>query len=108
MKSRQQSREFWEKAVARAESSGRTRAVSAKELGVGLPALGYWIFRLRAERAGATRRSPAQAFVPVRTAQSRPVNSERLELEVGGVVVRFCSSTTPEYVAKLAGALRLC
>ncbi len=109
MKSKQQGREFWEKAVARAESSGKTRAESAKELGVGFAALGYWIYKLRAERGGATpRASERAALVPVRIATPHYPSEDLLALEVAGVVVRFSTDTAPEYVAKLAGALRAC
>jgi len=103
MKRTIRSREFWEKAVARAEASGLTRAVVANELGVGLAALTYWLGKLRAER-----RQSEHPLVPVRVVTTEPVAQEQLELEVAGVVVRFSPGTSPEYVAQLAGALRAC
>lgn len=91
--------------MERAEASDKTRAQVAKELGVGAPALSYWIYKLRAERSKA---HTTGGLVPVRVISERPLEPERLELGVDGAVVRFAEGTSPEYVAQLAGALRRC
>ncbi len=91
--------------MERAEASDKTRAQVAKELGVGAPALSYWIYKLRAERSKA---QTTGGLVPVRVISERPLEPERLELEVDGAVVRFAEGTSPQYVAQLAGELRRC
>lgn len=108
MKSKQRRREFWERAVEQAESSGKTRAQCAKELGVGGPALSYWIYKLRSERRSSSGTTPCRALVPVRVVESGPERSNGLVLEVDGMTVRFDEQTSVEYVARLAGALRQC
>jgi hypothetical protein len=107
MKSKQRSREFWEKAVARAESGGKTRAQVAKELGVGVPALSYWVYKLRSERKSPTT-STCRALVPVRVVEPHPASGGGLSLEVDGMTLRFDERTDVVYVARLAGAIRAC
>lgn len=84
MKSKQRSREFWEKAVERSEASGKTRAQCARELGVGAPALSYWIYKLRAERqrsrTSSSRASPCRALVPVRVIDAEPQKGTAIRL----------------------------
>lgn len=104
MRQKQRSREFWENAVEYTEASGKPRAQCAKKLGVGEPALNYWIYKLRRER----EQNSAGALVPVRVITSGPVAPQHLELAVDGAFVRFAEGTSPEYVAQLAGALRRC
>ncbi len=108
MKSKQRSREFWEKAVARAESGGKTRAQVAKELGVGVPALSYWVYKLRSERGSRSTASSCRALVPVRVVEPAPASGGRLSLEVEGMTLRFDEWTDVGYVARLAGAIRKC
>jgi len=108
MRSKQRSREFWEKVVERAESSGKTRAQAARALGVSVPALSYWIYKLRSERGSSPAVSPCRALVPVRIVDSGPSESDGLALEVEGMMLRFDQRTSIEYVARLAGALRRC
>lgn len=112
MKSKQRSREFWEKAVERAETSNKTRAECACELGVGAPALSYWIYKLRAERRTrrnkSTRQEPCRALVPVRVIDSEPTRSTALGLSIDGMVLSFEEGVSVEYIAGLAGALRRC
>lgn len=112
MKSKQRSREFWEKAVERAEASSKTRAECARELGVGAPALSYWIYKLRGERrAGrkrSTRQEPCRALVPVRVIDAEPTRSTALGLSIDGMVLRFEEGVSVEYIVGLAGALRRC
>jgi len=107
MKSKQRSREFWEKAVARAESGDKTRAQVAKELGVGVPALSYWVYKLRLERKSPTK-STCRALVPVRVVEPHPASGGVLSLEVDGMTLRFDERTDVGYVARLAGAIRAC
>ncbi len=77
MKRKQRSREFWENAVEYAESSGETRSQCAKKLGVGEPALSYWVYKLRREREGGG----GGELVPVRVSTSAPVAAQYLELD---------------------------
>lgn len=108
MRSKQRSREFWEEAVARAEAGGKTRTQVAKELGVGVPALSYWVYKLRSERGALTAASSCRALVPVRVVGSHPASGSGLSLEVSGMIVRFDERTDVGYVARLAEALRPC
>jgi transposase-like protein len=107
MKNKQRSREFWEKAVERAESGGKTRAQVAKELGVGVPALCYWIYKLRSERSSPTT-SSCRALVPVRVVEPSSASSAGLSLEIDGMTLRFEQWTDVGYLARLAGAIRAC
>lgn len=104
MKRKQRSREFWKNAVAYAESSGKTRSQCAKQLGVGEPALNYWVYKLRRER----EESGGGELIPVRVVTPEPVAPQQLELDVDGTLIRFAEGTSPDYVAQIAGALRRC
>src|SRR5690606_23536694 len=105
MRSKQRSREFWGKAVARAEAGGKTRTQVAKELGVGVPALSCWVYKLR---GAPTTTSSCRALVPVRVVGPDPASGSGLSLEVSGMIVCFDERTDVEYVARLAEALRPC
>lgn len=108
MKSKQRSREFWEEAVERAKTSGRTRAQSAKELGVGGAALSYWIGKLRKERGAGATKARSRSLVPVRVVDAETARGAGLSLEVAGMVLHFEQEAGVEYIARLVGALRQC
>ena len=88
---------FWEKVLA-AVDGGQTQAEAAARFDVSVSAIQYW----RSKR----RREPHAEFLPVRVVPT--VGGERVEIEVGGVVVRLPDGVRPEYVADLVRALRSC
>lgn len=89
-------------------ASGKTRAQSAKELGVGAAALSYWICKLRKERGAGITKTRSRSLVPVRVLEAETARVAGLSLEVAGVVLRFEQETAVEYVGRLVGALRQC
>ena len=107
MKRKQQSREFLEKVVTGADSSGMTRGEYAASVGVGEAALSYWLTKLRGKRASSARAKESR-LVSVRVVEDRVVERQELSLECAGIVVRFLAGTSPEYVGRLAASLRRC
>ncbi len=103
------SRDFWEKAAAKAEASSERRADVARKLGVGQAALSYWIYKFRQERVGALATAPAK-LVPVRLVESAGRHEARsdLTLSVREFTLRFSGEAAPEYVARVAAALSRC
>lgn len=104
MKREIRSRKFWEQAVSQAEASSERRADVAKALGVTFTALRYWIYKIRSEK----RSDKKPRLIPVRVRDAEAPQYGQIELVVNGVIVRFSSDASPEYVAQLAGALRTC
>jgi len=80
-----------------------------REVGVGVAAFRYWLYRLRRERtsvttAGRSRGSDEVRLVPV---EVRPSPAKgRLDLRTAGVRVLMPMGTDPRYVAYVAAALR--
>jgi hypothetical protein len=87
---------FWEKVLA-AVDAGDTQGVVAARFGVSTASIRYWLTR--------RRREGQPQFLPVRVT---PVGVARIELEVGGVLVRLVDGAAPAYVAELVRALRSC
>lgn len=108
MKRAQRSREFWEKVVFEADSSGLTRAKYAESVGVGQAALSHWLTKLRDKSEKTRPAAKAARLMRVHVVDNKPRQDAPLSLELGGVIVRFSEGTTPEYVAKLAKSLGQC
>lgn len=87
---------FWAKVLAAIDAGGRQAEVAVR-FGVSTAAIRYWLTR--------RRRAEGPQFLPVRVTQSAVA---RLELEVGGVVIRLIDGAEPAYVAELVRALRSC
>jgi transposase-like protein len=110
MARRVRSRRFWERVVAAAEAGERTHAAVAAQFGIGQAALGYWLAKLRRERAEGRRRISAR-LLPVRIAGTRDPREHRevkamIEIAVSGAAVRFPEGTEPRYIAALLVAMR--
>jgi hypothetical protein len=108
MKRREEKRRFWSDLMARFEVSGKSRRQFAAEAGVGLPIFQYWLYKLQRERPKAVtvRRPPLKEvrLVPVTV---RPgLVAVPIEVCVAGFRVRVPVGVDPEYVARLALALR--
>lgn len=105
----------WQALVARYEKSGMSQPMFAAQVGVGVHALRYWLYKLRAAAGGraATRsRSPvARAalgdlrLLPVELQQA-PADSPAVEIDIASLRLRVTSGADPRYVASLVGALR--
>ena len=110
MRRAQHSREFWEKVVAEADTSGLSRTVYAEKVGVGHAALSYWLTKLRSKAQEKPKRSGAHGarLVPVRVLQEQVPSGAGLTLQCGGLVLCFTESTSPEYIGKLAASLAKC
>ncbi len=108
MKRVQRSREFWEKVVAEADSSGLTRAKYAESVGVGQAALSHWLTKLRDKGEKAHPTAKAARLMRVHVVDSKPRQDASLSLEFGGVIVRFSEGTSPQYVAQITASLRQC
>lgn len=96
------SREFWEGVVAAAESGTGTRREIARRFGVGLPALGYWLAKVRRERG---QHSTSLRLLPVRVAGAGDSAAIQIALD-GNVALRFQAGTDPDYLAALVRAIR--
>lgn len=105
MERKLRSREFWEKAVEFTEASSMTQAQCAKKLGVGKPALTYWLCKLRRERSGVQRHG---SLVAVKILSAEPATPQGLELDIESGLLRFSEKTSPAYVAQFVRALRQC
>ncbi len=108
MKRAQRSRDFWEKIVAEADSSGLTRAKYAESVGVGEAALSHWLTRLRGKSEKVRPTVATARLMRVQVVDVKAKSEAGLSLEYGGVIVRFGEGTSPEYVAKLAKSLGQC
>lgn len=96
-------RAFWERAVREVEGGASQTSVAAK-CGVASSTVGYWVRRLRRERAGKEV-PPSSALVAVRVAgEMRP----RVDVTVSGARVQFDEGTDPAYVAAVVRALAGC
>jgi hypothetical protein len=109
MKAREEKRRYWSTVVARYERSGQSQARFTTEVGVGVAAFPYWLYRLWRERTAAapavrSRGADDVRLVPVEVgpAQARG----RLDLRAGGLRVLMPIGTDPLYVAQMAAALR--
>ena len=87
---------FWAK-VMTAVDAGDAQVDVAARFGVSTAAIRYWRTRRRREQR--------TELLPVRVV---PTSGVRLELEVGGVIVRLVDGAEPAYVAELVRALRSC
>lgn len=108
MKRAQRSREFWEKVVFEADSSGLTRAKYAESVGVGEAALSHWLTKLRGKSEKVRPTVEAARLMRVQVVDVKAKRDAELSLEHAGVVIRFGEGTSPEYVAKLAKSLGQC
>jgi transposase len=109
MKAREKKGRYWSTVVARYERSGQSQARFTTEVGVGVAAFRYWLYRLRRERtatAPAVRsRVPDDVrLVRVEVAGAQPRG--RLDLRAAGMRVLIPIGTDPRYVARVAAALR--
>jgi transposase-like protein len=95
-------RGLWERAVAEVEA-GASQAETARRYGVSGSAVGYWVRRLRQERA----RPAEPQLLPVRLTTTR-VGAARCGLVVGDLRFEFEEGTAPTYVAAVVRALRAC
>lgn len=108
MKRAQRSRDFWEKIVAEADSSGLTRAKYAESVGVGEAALSHWLTKLRGKSEQARPLMEPARLMQVQVVDAKTKRDAELSLECAGVIVRFGEGTSPEYLAKLAKSLGQC
>lgn len=104
MNKRDETRKKWEQIVRRHEQSGMSQAGFAAAHKVGEPALRYWIYKLRAEKARAASPAAPMRFVPVEVAGTPKAGA--IELRLGDVAIMLPEGTTAAYVAELAAALR--
>jgi len=84
--------------VLAAVDAGATHADVSARFGVSTSSIRSWLSRRRKARRKVE-------VLPVRVAQPGGV---RIELEVGGVIVRIIEGAAPAYVAELVRALRSC
>jgi len=101
MSQRYRSRAEWTKLVAELDASDLTLAEFARRRELSERRLQRWRSKLRTE---SQEQPSAVPFVEV--VQAAPVPQEAAAwLEVGGLVVRFGSLPTPDYLGKVARAL---
>src|SRR5512140_246328 len=95
------SRAFWERVVAAVEARKGTHEQIAARFGVGVPALRYWVRRLRKRPSGRSVR-----LLPVRVASPAAASPGLLELGFEQGVLRFTEGTDADYVAQVVVAVR--
>ena len=100
MSKRDEARHRWARIVARYEQAGRSQAAFAAEQKVGLPALRYWIYKLRGEEETPPARPQEVRLLPVEVAGLRGI-----EGRVGQVSIALPPGTPAAYVAELVSAL---
>jgi hypothetical protein len=88
---------FWDRVITAIDAGG-TQAEVAARFGVSTAAIRYWLTR--------RRRAQQAELLPVRVTGSN--GGVRLELEVGGVIIRLVDGADPAFVAELVRALRSC
>lgn len=102
MSKRDEVRQKWAQIVAGYHQAGRSQAAFAAEQKVGLPALRYWIQKLRGEPRPSAGQAPRVRVLPV---QVTGLELRGIELRVGEVTIVLPAATPAAYVAEVASAL---
>lgn len=106
MKHERRTKGWWQKLVVKWRRSGRSASTFAEQVGVRESTLRWWAWSVeRDTRAvhGSADIIPIEIAVPAVAPAAPPIS--RIELEVGGVGIRFEVGTDVSYVAALARAL---
>lgn len=101
MSKRAESRRRWEQIVSRYRRAGLSQAAFAAEQKVGMPALRYWIYKLRDE-AQVQQEGRQVRLLPV---EVTGLAARGIEVRVGQVAIALPAGTPAAYVAELASAL---
>jgi hypothetical protein len=115
MSKHEQRHRQWQALVDQYEKSGTSQPRFAAEVGVGVHALRYWLYKLRAAagRQAATQSRPPVAragrgelrLLPVEFRHA-PADGAAVEIDVVSLRLRVTGNADARYVASLVGALR--
>lgn len=101
MSKRAESRRKWEQIVSRYRRADMSQAAFAAEQRVGMPALRYWIYKLRDE----ARPEPVGTQVRLLPVEVTGLGVRGIEVRLGQVSIALPTGTPAAYVAELASAL---
>jgi hypothetical protein len=105
---RRRAREIWVQVIRQFERSGSTQEAYAKERGIPLSTLQWWIYRLRREEKESSPLLPVRVISSAALPARRPDDDgTAIEVELGDTVrLRFPTGTAPGEIAELVAALR--
>ncbi len=101
MSKRAESRRRWEQIVNRYRRAGLSQAAFAAEQKVGMPALRYWIYKLRDE----AQARPEDRRVRLLPVEVTGLATRSIEVRAGQISIALPAGTPAAYVAELASAL---
>lgn len=107
MAAERRSRSWWKGAVARWKRSGLTAVEYAAREGLSARTLSWWTSALRRDTRAARGSGEAVEVAPIEIALPARAQREdgRLEIAVGGAVLRIDVGTDVDYVAELVWRL---
>ncbi len=105
MNKRGEARGRWEQIVGEYERAGVSQATFAAERRIGIAALRYWIYKLRAEKAGRRQSSREVRLLPVEVTTPRAA-APAVEVRLGDVSIAVPAGTRAEYIAEIVAVLR--
>ena len=101
-----QGRAIWNQIIRQFEQSGLSQTEFAKQRGIPIGTLHWWVKKLRRESSEG-----AAALIPVRVVRSGSPAASRGDEVAGAVevmVLRFSSGTASEYVSEVVSRLLRC
>jgi len=105
---RRRAREIWIQIIRQFERSGKTQEAYAKERGIPLSTLQWWIYRQRREEQESTPLLPVRVIASTALSARRPDDDgAAIEAELpDGVRLRFPSSMSASVIAEVVALLR--